>query len=190
MNTQAHLLLGAAVLGRRNAPGRNIAAVLGSLAPDVMMFVMVAWQGWVMGRSSRQIFGEDYYSPFWQEVFAVCNSLVVLGAIAAIGALARRPWLLIFGLAAVLHVLCDIPLHVDDGHPPFWPFSDWIYESRWSYWDRQHGGGTLAPAEFVLSCLLAVWLWRRHRGWLVRAGVLLLLASEGLFTVGSSLLYG
>ncbi len=190
MNTQAHLLLGAAVLGRRNEPARNTAAVLGSLAPDLTMFAMVAWQGWVLGRTGSQIFGEDYFSPFWQEVFAISNSLIVFGAVAAVGALVRRPWLLVFGLAALLHVVTDIPLHVDDGHPPFWPLSDWIYRSPYSYWDARHGAGFIAPAEFALSCALAIWLLVRHRSWSLRIGIVLLLATEFLLTMRGEWLYG
>ena len=166
MNTQAHLLIGAAVLGRRDAPARNVAAILGTLTPDFAMFVMVAWQGWVLGRTGQQIFREDYYSPFWQEIFAVCNSLVVFAVLAMAGAALRRPWLLVFALAAILHVLIDIPLHVDDGHPPFWPLSDWIYRSPYSYWDVRHGAAFIAPAEFVLASVAAVWLLVRHRSWL------------------------
>lgn len=190
MNTQAHLLLGAALLGRRDKPSRNTAAVLGSLAPDVTMFAMVGWQGWVLGRTSSQIFREDYYSPFWQEVFAISNSLIVFAVIAAVGAVIRRPWFLIFGLAALLHVLVDIPLHVDDGHPPFWPLSDWIFASPYSYWDQRHGAGIIAPAEFALCSVLALWLLFRHRSWLTRIAIVLLLASEGLFTIGGEWLYG
>ncbi len=190
MNTQAHLLLGAAVLGRRNSPARNIAAVLGSLAPDLMMFVMVAWQGWVLGRTRSQIFREDYFSPFWQEVFAVSNSLLVFAAVATAGAWVRRPWLLVFGLAGLLHVLFDIPLHVNDGHPPFWPVSDWIFRSPYSYWDDRHGAGIIAPAEFVLSAALAVWLLLRHRNWLAGIGIVLLLVAEAVFTLKAEWFYG
>lgn len=190
MNTQAHLLIGTAVLGQRDAPVRNASAVLGTLTPDIAMFVMVAWQGWVLGRTGQQIFREDYYSPFWQEVFAVSNSLVVFGVLIAAGAVLRRPWLLVFGIAAILHVLIDIPLHVDDGHPPFWPISDWIYQSPYSYWDVRHGAAFIAPAEFVLASVAAVWLLFRHRNWLSRIAIVLLLASEALFTLKAEWLYG
>ncbi len=190
MNTQAHLLIGAALLGRRNMPVRNAAAVAGSLFPDLSMFVMVAWQGWVVGRTGQQIFREDYYSPFWQEVFAISNSLVLFAVLAAVGAWLRRPWLLVFALAALLHVLSDVPLHVDDGHPPFWPFSDWIFESPWSYWDKRYGAGVVAPVEFALASAAAVWLFLRHRNWWLRVGILALLATEALFALGGEWLYG
>lgn len=190
MNTQAHLLLGAAVLGRRNDRARTVSAVLGSFIPDFSMFAMVAWQGWVLGRTGSQIFREDYFSPFWQEVFAVSNSLVVFAVIAVLGAWVRRPWLLVFGLAAVLHILCDIPLHVDDGHPPFWPFSDWIYRSPYSYWDIRHGAGIIAPAELALSTALAVWLLLRHKNWRAWIGIVLLWATEAMLTLRGDWLYG
>lgn len=182
--------MGAAAFGKREAPSSTAAAILGSLLPDSTIFFMVAWQGWIVGRTGAQIFGVDYYSPLWQEAFAVSNSLPVYLLIAVAGYRLKRHWLLAFGAAAMLHILADVPLHVDDGHPPFWPFSDWIFESQYSYWDVRHGARYIAPAEFLLSLLLAAWAWRRFSHWLMRATIALLLASEAYFSLGGFWIYG
>lgn len=190
MNTPAHLLMGAAIAGKRDNPGTVIGAIGGSTLPDATIIFMVFWQSWVHGRTESQIFGQDYYSPFWQEVFAVSNSVPVFLAITALGLLFGRDWLIALGVAALLHVLTDIPLHVDDGHPPFWPFSGWIFESPFSYWDSRYGAYWIAPLEFLLSLALAIWLWFRFRHYLMRAGIVLLIATEALFALGGTWLYG
>ena len=70
-------------------------------------------------------------------------------------------FVLIFAVAAVMHVLTDLPLHHDDGHPHFWPLTDWIYRSPVSYWDPAHYGHIWSLVEFLLAILLIAVLWRR-----------------------------
>lgn len=190
MNTTAHLLMGAAIYARRDRHAVTASAVGGSLLPDAAIFGMVAWQGWVVGRSGQQIFGEDYYDPFWQEVFAVFNSVPLYLAVALAGWLLGRRWLLALGMVALIHVLTDVPLHVDDGHPPFWPFSNWIFESPWSYWDVRYGARIIAPLEVALSAVLAVILWFRLPHRLARVAIVATLAVEALFALGGEWLYG
>jgi len=69
--------------------------------------------------------------------------------------------LLVFALAAILHVLTDLPLHHDDGHPHFWPLTNWIFRSPVSYWDPAHHGNVWSAFEFLLALTLIVILWRR-----------------------------
>jgi len=68
---------------------------------------------------------------------------------------------LVFALAAILHVLTDLPLHHDDGHPHFWPLTNWIFRSPVSYWDPAHHGHIWSVVEFLLALTLVVILWRR-----------------------------
>ena len=190
MNTPVHLLIGVAACGFPGRKVRNSAALAGALLPDATIIAMVAWQGWIVGRTGEQIFGVDYFTAFWQEIFAVSNSLPLFMACAVLGLLARQPWAVAFGIAAILHVLTDIPLHVGDGHPPFWPFSDWAYVSSFSYWDVRHGARILAPAEFVLCAALAVWLWTKFKGFPARTAIGLGVAIEAAFVFGGEMIYG
>jgi len=41
-----------------------------------------------------------------------------------------------------LHALFDFPLHHDDGHRHFWPFSEFRFDSPVSYWDPGPTTGT------------------------------------------------
>ncbi len=158
--------------------------------PDATIIGMVAWQGWVAGRTTQQIFGIDYFSPGWQEIFAISNSIPIFLVALLAGIIMKRPWLVALAAAALLHVITDIPLHVDDGHAPFWPFSDWVYASPYSYWDVRHGARYIAPAEFLLAAGMALWIWRRHPYWLTRIAVGFCVAVEAMFALGGELLYG
>ena len=190
MNTPVHLLMGVAACGRPGGKARNVGALAGAFVPDATIIAMVAWQGWVVGRTGGQIFGIDYFTAFWQEIFAVSNSVPLFAACAALGVVARRHGAVAFGIAGILHVLTDIPLHAGDGHPPFWPFSDWIYASPFSYWDVRHGAHILAPAEFILCLVLAVWLWTRFRELPARLAIALGVLVEAAFVFGGDVIYG
>ncbi len=179
-----------AVCGAPGKPARNAATISGALLPDATIIAMVAWQGWVVGRSGAQIFGIDYFSPFWQEVFAVSNSVPVFLACGFFGVLTRRRWLVAFAVSAVLHVLTDIPLHAGDGHPPWWPFSDWVYFSPFSYWDVRYGARVVAPLEFLIVAVVAGWLWTKYRSTKVRVGIAGCVVVEAFFVFAGGIIYG
>ena len=190
MNTPAHMLLGLAVCGRPGKRARNTAVLSGALLPDATIMAMVAWQGWVAGRTGAQIFGIDYFSPFWQEVFAVSNSVPVFLACGIFGVLTRHRWVTAFAAAALLHVLADLPLHAGDGHPPWWPFSDWTYVSPFSYWDVRYGARIVAPLEFLVTAAVAAWLWTRYRSTAFRVGIAGCVIVEAFFVFAADILYG
>ena len=193
MNTQTHLLLGLAAFARRPpakaAPASSAAVeaalLFGALVPDASLFVM--WgQAKLAGIPDERIWTELYYSDFWQGIGAMSNSLPVFALLAfagwtlggrfagsAVHAHRAASIALAFAAAALLHVVTDLPLHHDDGHPHFWPFSDWIYASPVSYWDPAHHGGTWSAIESLLAFGLIVLLWRRYRAWPARAALLL-----------------
>lgn len=172
MNTPTHLLVGAAAFARPGGAWINTAAVIGSVTPDLSLFFMVFWNGVVLERAPQQIFGEDYFSPFWQSVFAVDNSALLYAALVLTGWLLRNavigPPLIAFAGAALLHIALDLPVHHDDGRPHFWPLSDWVYVSPISYWDPARYGAWVSLAETALFVALAAVLWRRFEAVAVR----------------------
>lgn len=190
MNTPAHALLAVALAGKPEARGRNTALIIGALFPDLMMFVMVGWERWFNKLSLEEIFRDAYFSDFWQEIFAINNSAPVFAVLLVLGLALRIEWLWAFGLAALVHVICDLPLHHDDGHPHFWPLTDWIYVSPVSYWDPNHHGFAAGVVEAGLSVALAVILLYRFAGPLARIAIVAVLAIELLFSVGGHLIYG
>lgn len=178
MNTPAHVLLGTTLFGRAGVPGTARAAIAGSLLPDLSLFLMVGVSIHVLGIPPRQVFDELYYSPAWQAVFAIDNSLVLWGAFLAWALWRQRPVATAFAAAGCLHLVCDFLLHHDDARRHFWPLSDWVFRSPVSYWDDRHYGRITEPLENLMCLVCAAVLWRRFPRAGARVLTLIALAAE------------
>jgi hypothetical protein len=179
MNTQTHLLLATALFARpgRENRLRNAAVVTGALLPDAVIFVMFAWSK-LVGAPESEVWSSWYFNPPWLTAIDWMNSLPLFGMILLVGwMLPRDPpasnllssALMLFALAAITHLLGDLPLHVDDGHAHFVPFSEWRFASPVSYWDPRHYGNIVGLIELALGLMLIVILWRRFTGRVLRA---------------------
>ena len=178
MNTPAHLIFGAAAFGQPGRPRVTAAALLGGLAPDLSLYLMVAWARFVSEVPARVIFSEYYFSDAWMAVFAIDNSIPIWAALLALALWRRWPVLLAFAGAGLLHLALDLPLHGADARPMLWPLSDWRFESPFSYWDRSHHAGIIGPLEAGLSIALTGWMLWRFRSLAMRAALALLLVAE------------
>ena len=69
----------------------------------------------------------------------------------------------------VLHGFGDMFLHVDDGHPHFWPLTRCIIASPISYWDPAHYGLWWTGLEMLLAVGLAALIWQRSPSWWARS---------------------
>ena len=74
-------------------------------------------------------------------------------------------------VSAMIHALCDIPVHHDDGPLIFWPVNrTYRYYSPVSYWDPNYYGTPVMIVEHVLDAIILVWLvilfCRIRRPWL------------------------
>ena len=142
----------------------TLAAVIGAAAPDLSLYFMAGTALFLMDVPPNIVFAEYYFSPAWQAVFAIDNSFIIWGAAFALALWARRPALIAFTGAALLHIALDFPLHHDDARPHFWPLSNWVFESPISYWDRDHYADIVGPLEGLMCVALCVMLWRRFQG--------------------------
>ncbi len=176
MNTPTHLLLGLMAAGKAGARKRNAAALAGAFFPDLALYALYAYERLILGRSDGEIFGRSYWSPLWQDLMAIGNSIPLALTMLALGLWRRWTLLTAFSVAALLHLLTDLPLHVQDAHRHFWPLTDWRFESGVSYWDARYHGDIVQPVELAFAITLAVFLWRRHHWWGLRAFVLVLAA--------------
>ncbi|MEM6971238.1 MAG: cobalamin biosynthesis protein CobQ [Pseudomonadota bacterium] len=172
MNTPAHLLVGVALCARRDTPRSGTAAALGSLMPDLSLYVMAGVSLILLQIPPQRVFGELYFSPAWQAVFAVDNSAILWACALLAGLMLRHALTTAFASAALLHLATDFPLHNDDARPHFWPISDWVFESPLSYWDSQHHAALVAPVVLLAVLISAVVIWRRWPDWRLRLGVL------------------
>jgi hypothetical protein len=178
MNTPAHLLIGAAVMGQ----GRHVhimwAAMAGALLPDLSLYVMAGVSLFLLQIPPDIVFRELYYSSGWQTVFAIDNSFLIWGLL--FGFAIWRSSLLGMALtgAALLHLGLDFPLHHDDGRPHFWPLSSWVYQSPVSYWDVRNGARWIGPLEVVVALICFVVVLLRKPGWALSVAALALITAE------------
>ncbi|MEO0883074.1 MAG: hypothetical protein AAFY34_10105 [Pseudomonadota bacterium] len=179
MMTQTHLLVAAALFTRRDSVRRNSAVIAGALIPDAAIFILFGWAV-MTGIPQETLWREVYWQDPWQTWTAAGNSipLYLTGLLISLALIrpgdGRPRWQALpalFCLAALTHLMADIPLHNDDAHQHFWPLSDWRFYSPVSYWDRDHHAGIVAPLETLLGLVLCIVLFRRFRSLWVR-GVL------------------
>ncbi|MEM6740453.1 MAG: cobalamin biosynthesis protein CobQ [Pseudomonadota bacterium] len=147
-------------------------AALGSLLPDLSLYVLAGVSLFLLRISPERVFSELYFSPAWQSVFSIDNSLVIwgLGFLLAL-TLQSTPWMA-FSTAGLLHIASDMALHNDDARPHFWPITDWVFESPISYWDSQHHAALVAPFTVLAMLLSAYVIWQRWPKMSIRGAVL------------------
>lgn len=193
MNTPTHIILSYALLTPNWLGGQQIhntapapslnkrdygAIGVGSLAPDAILYGLYAWARFVQGLDDQRIFRVEYFSDAWQAVLAIGNSAPLYMLILIVGVIARVRWLWLFAASALLHVATDLPLHHDDGHSHFWPFTMWKFTSPVSYWDPAHYGHIIMPLEMLLFIACGVFLFRRFTSTYARIGVGLAISAQ------------
>jgi hypothetical protein len=186
MNTQTHVIMGAALFGRA-VPKRAWVAALGGLTPDLpMLLIVITLALW--GVPAHTIFGEMYWQNWWQ----ICNAighnlwlwsgLIVLGLVMRdrLSASARSydAWtgVSLFAGSALLHTAIDFLCHREDAHMSFWPVSRWKFMSPVSYYDPQHYGTWFSLFEAVMGFMLALLLFRQFGHSVVRLCLLIAMA--------------
>ena len=170
MNTQTHIIMGAALFGRP-APRFAIAGALGGIIPDLPMYAIIIGLR-ASGYPLPEIFGKIYWEHWWQVSNAMGHSFLLWGAILGISLIARTQSWSGFGVAlsgsALLHAFIDFLCHRDDAHMHFWPLTEWRFRSPVFYWDSNFYGQQFGLFEAALGLVLAVFLWRRYRNRAIR----------------------
>ena len=177
MYTPAHVIFGLAAFGKPGDRRVTGAALAGALLPDLSLYLM-AGGALGLGIPPGRVFNELYFSDAWQQVFAVDNSFVLWGLLLGIALWLRKTWLVAFAGAGLLHLATDFPLHHDDSRRNFWPLTDWVFHSPFSYWDKAYHAGVIGPIEVAVVTLLAAWSLVRFKDWRTRLIVCLLLIGE------------
>ncbi len=157
MNTPSHAILNLTILGKFTHPQANLIIVLGGILPDVPIFIFYGWAKLIAKIPDGQIWSEAYYHPVVQDSVALFHS-IPLAAIGLIIALFFK-WEIIqvLCLSLILHSLLDLPVHHDDAHRHFFPFSNYRFISPFSYWDPKHYGNIVAFIEIILVFLGTIW---------------------------------
>jgi hypothetical protein len=188
MNTPAHVMINLLCLGRRETPQVIVPVLVGAILPDLPIFIFYAVEKLIFKTPERIIWSEAYYAPHWQNWIDLFNSipfaLIGLGIALWQGSNIGR---LLFS-SVLLHIAGDFPLHHDDAHRHFFPFSNWRFESPVSYWDPAYHGTLMTGLEalaVVISCIVLVKTYRSQAGRVVISmiGMLYLLQFAYVFFV-------
>ena len=185
MNTPAHLIFGLTAFGRAGQPRVTAAALAGGLIPDLSLYLMAGWHLYVLETPAETVFETLYFSPEWQAVFRIDNSVPLWTLGLALALWSRSAWGVALTGAALLHLGLDIGFHHDDGRAHFWPLSTWVFQSPFSYWDPRHFGGIVGPLEFGLALACCGLLWRRFLHWAMR----LLIVALGVMELATMVMW-
>ncbi|MBE9163691.1 MULTISPECIES: hypothetical protein [Microcoleaceae] len=153
MKTPSHAIINLAILGRAQHSELNLLIVTGGILPDIPIFLFYFWAKYIARLPEATIWSTAYYEPFVQNIVALFHSipLAVIGWVIA----DYFGWqsVQILFLSMILHSLGDLPVHNDDAHRHFFPFSNYRFISPISYWDRKHYGSIVSVVEMLLVLL-------------------------------------
>jgi hypothetical protein len=165
VNTPTHTILALAALSKKGDRKRNLAVLLGSLIPDLAIFLWAPYQSIVNGVSGAAMWQELYFQAPMQNLIAWFNSIPIYVALGVLGFAGRsKTWgklLLFFSLAALIHMATDMPVHADDAYRHLWPLTDWRFFSPLSYWDVDHHSRWVSSFEALLAFGCIAMLWQR-----------------------------
>lgn len=68
-----------------------------------------------------------------------------------------------FSMAMCIHCICDFPLHNDDAHAQFVPFTDYVFHSPLSYWDYNHYGYIVSPIISLFVMISSIWIYKHKK---------------------------
>ncbi len=181
MNTQTHIIMGAALFGR-NIPKRAWIGALGGFLPDIPMIAIVLGLK-IAGTPDRVLFGEMYWQNWWQVTNAIGHNFWLWGGLLALAVFMRERitasvaaiegWTMtsVCAGSALLHVAIDFLCHREDAHMSLWPVTRWKFMSPVSYYDPEHYGQWFTLFEAGLGVVLAVLLFRRFHNLFVRVAL-------------------
>ena len=110
----------------------------------------------IVGSSEQLIWSTLYFQPSWQLFFDLFNSIPV--AVIILVAARQSRFVQLVAASALLHLLFDLPLHNDDAHRHFLPFTNWRFESPVSYWDSNHFGHIVAILELTAAVAISAFI--------------------------------
>lgn len=160
MQTPAHVAASLFVWPKETRWIDASALVAGAVLPDISMFFFYGYQK-AIGAAESEIWGTLYFQENWQYFFDVFNSIPVAILLFLIFRRLKIRWAQLLTASACLHMLCDLPVHHDDGHRHFLPISNWRFESPVSYWDPEHFGLIFAAFELTFAIASLIYVVRK-----------------------------
>jgi len=153
MNTPSHAIINLAILGKPQLPPANLIIAIGGILPDIPIFLFYFWAKYMARMPEAKIWSKAYYEPFVQNIVALFHSIPSRRSKKLIADYFGWESVQILFLSMILHSLGDLPVHNDDAHRHFFPFSNYRFISPFSYWDRKHYGSIVSVVEMLLVLL-------------------------------------
>jgi hypothetical protein len=172
MNTPSHAIVNYAILSGL-APRQTWAIVIGAVLPDFPMLVLIIWAK-IKAIPGKELWGEVYWQPFWQDFTHYFHSIPIALLITLIAHYFGVSWLKYLAISMAMHSLGDLPLHNNDAHRHFLPFTDFKFISPVSYWDRKYNAVWGALAENLAVLGSTIYLFPSIGPWLIKSLLLLL----------------
>ena len=160
MQTPAHIAASLILWPRETRWVDASAIAAGAVLPDISMFFFYGYQK-AVGATESDIWGSLYFEDHWQYFFDVFNSIPIAVVLFFIFVRLNIRWAKLLTASACLHMLCDLPVHHDDGHRHFLPLSNWRFESPVSYWDPEHFGLIFAAFELTFAIASLIYVIRK-----------------------------
>ena len=157
MNTPGHAVLNLALLSDLS-PHTKLAIFTGAVLPDLPIFGFYVWAKFIDRLPEKKIWSEVYWQPKIQTWVAIFHSIPLAGIGWSIAYFLGWEIPQILFISCLLHSLEDLPVHNDDAHRHFFPFSNYRFISPFSYWDSRHYGRIVAAIELGLVLMATVWI--------------------------------
>jgi hypothetical protein len=186
MKTPSHAIINLALLGRTQNSELNLLIVTGGILPDIPIFLFYFWAKYIARLPEATIWSKAYYEPFVQNIVALFHSIPLAGIGWLIAYYLGWPSVQILFISTILHSLGDLPVHNDDAHRHFFPFSNYRFISPISYWDRKHYGSIVSLVEMLLVLLSTYRVFGVVNSY---GGKILLILVNGFYLIGKLFFY-
>lgn len=173
MKTPSHAIINLAILGRSQQPDLNLPIAIGGILPDIPIFLFYFWAKFIAGMPEAQIWSEAYYAPATQNIVALFHSIPLAAIAWIISSYLGWEKAQILCLSLILHSVGDLPVHHDDAHQHFYPFSNYRFISPFSYWDVNHYGSIVSSIELLLVLISTSFVFPMVQSWLGRILIVL-----------------
>lgn len=190
MNTPAHIVINLLCLGREDHQTIITPVVVGAILPDAPMFVFYFVEKLIKQTPESVIWREAYYDRGWQNFIDLFNSLPLILLALGFSIYGGSKIGMLLCCSMVLHIVGDLPLHHDDAHRHFFPFSDWRFISPISYWDPRHYGLLVTKIEILSVVASSIFLAVGYESWWSKGLLGVVAMGYGAYFIYALLVWG
>ncbi len=172
MNTPSHVVINLFLLSKEDTNKFYLPIIIGSILPDIAIFWFYFWAKFIGKIPANKIWSEVYFTDYWQNIFAIPNSIVLCLVGVGICHFYHWNWVKIMLISMIVHCLFDLPVHHDDAHRHFVPLTNYRFISPLSYWDSRHYAKWVSLVELLLVNISTFFLYNQFNSWWAKGLVL------------------